>query len=112
MAPATVRQVFYQAVIWAFVQDEARSYRAVQRQLLKLREEGAVPYGLITDNDRIVRTRARWDSPEHFAREAAARYHRDYWAESDARVEVWLEKDAWPAYFRPPWWTSAGWSST
>src|SRR4051812_42374718 len=71
VAPATVRQIFYQAVVRGLVsKDETKGYRVVQRRLLKLREEETISYGLITDNARMVRTRARWNSPEHFAREA------------------------------------------
>ena len=93
--PATVRQIFYQAVVRGLVEkDEARGYRLVQRRLLHLRERRIVPYGWITDNARMVRTRARWQDPEEFAREAASRYRKDYWAASSERVEVWLEKDA------------------
>lgn len=93
--PATVRQIFYQAVVRGLVEkDEARGYRLVQRRLLYLRERRIVPYGWITDNARMVRTRARWQGPEEFAREAASRYRKDYWAASSVRVEVWLEKDA------------------
>ena len=102
VAPATVRQTFYQAVVLGLVpKSETKGYRVVQRRLLKLREEGSIPYGLITDNARMVRTRARWDSPEHFAKEAAARYRRDYWADSPVRVEVWLEKDALASVLAP-----------
>lgn len=93
--PATVRQVFYQAVVHGLVpKDETRGYRLVQRRLLSLRERETIPYGWITDNARMVRTRARWGDPDEFAREAASRYRKDYWAESPVRVEVWLEKDA------------------
>jgi 5S rRNA maturation endonuclease (ribonuclease M5) len=102
VAPATVRQIFYQAVVRGLVpKSETTGYRVVQRRLLKLREDGTIPYGLITDNARMVRTRARWNSPEHFAREAAARYRRDYWADFPVRVEVWLEKDALAGVLTP-----------
>ncbi len=102
VAPATVRQIFYQAVVRGLVpKSETTGYRVVQRRLLKLREDETIPYGLITDNARMVRTRARWGSPEHFAREAAARYRRDYWADSEVRVEVWLEKDALAGVLSP-----------
>lgn len=93
--PATVRQIFYQAVVRGLVEkDEARGYRLVQRRLLYLRGRRIVPYGWITDNVRMVRTRARWQDPEEFAREAASHYRKDYWAASSVSVEVWLEKDA------------------
>ena len=93
--PATVRQVFYQAVVHGLVpKDETRGYKLVQRRLVLLRERGAVPYGWITDNVRIVRGHNRYEGPEDYARVAAEFYRRDYWAESPERVEVWLEKDA------------------
>src|SRR4051812_12137363 len=51
VALATVRQIFYQAVVRGLVpKDETKGYRVVQRRLLKLREEETIPYGLITDN--------------------------------------------------------------
>jgi hypothetical protein len=93
--PMTVRQVFYQATVRGLVpKDEAKGYRVVQRRLVALREAGLIPYHWITDNARMVRGVDRWDGPQHFAARAAELYRRDYWARSDVRVEVWLEKDA------------------
>lgn len=93
--PATVRQVFYQAVVRGLVpKDEAKGYRLVQRRLVDLRETGQVPYGWITDNVRIVRGHNRYGSADDYARVAAEFYRRDYWSDSPVNVEVWLEKDA------------------
>ncbi len=93
--PATVRQVFYQAVVRGLVpKDEARGYKLVQRRLVKLRECGEIPYGWITDNVRIVRAYSRYKGPDDYAQVAAEFYRRDYWADSPVNVEVWLEKDA------------------
>lgn len=93
--PATVRQIFYQAVVRGLVpKDEAKGYKLVQRRLVKLRESGEIPYGWITDNVRVVRGHNRYEGPEDYARVAAEFYRRDYWADSPVNVEVWLEKDA------------------
>ena len=93
--PMTVRQVFYQATVHGLVpKDEAKGYRVVQRRLVALRADGVVPYGWITDNARMVRGLNRYSSLEDFAAQSAQLYRRDYWARSDVRVEVWLEKDA------------------
>ncbi len=95
IAPATVRQVFYQAVVRGLVpKDEAKGYKLVQRRLVKLRERGEIPYGWITDNVRIVRGHNRYGGPDDYAQVAAEFYRRDYWADSPVNVEVWLEKDA------------------
>ena len=100
--PATVRQVFYQAVVRGLVpKDEAKGYKLVQRRLLKLRESREIPYGWITDNVRIVRGHARYEGPDQYARVAAEFYRRDYWAESPVNVEVWLEKDALAGVLEP-----------
>jgi hypothetical protein len=100
--PATVRQVFYQAVVRGLVpKDEAKGYKLVQRRLLKLRESGEIPYCWITDNVRIVRGHARYEGPDQYARVAAEFYRRDYWAESPVDVEVWLEKDALAGVLEP-----------
>ena len=92
--PATVRQVFYQAVVRGLVPKcETHGYRPVQQRLLKLREKGDIPYGWITDNARVVRGHRRYSDPEEFAKEVAMRYRRDYWADAEEYVEVWIEKD-------------------
>ncbi len=102
IAPATVRQVFYQAVVRGLVpKDHTLGYRPVQGRLKALREAGVIPYNWITDNARMVRRRERYGSLQDFAQEIAQRYYVDYWRDSDVRMEVWLEKDAlagvlWP----------------
>jgi hypothetical protein len=93
--PATVRQVFYRAVVLGMVPKcETHGYRPVQRRLLALREKRAIPYDWITDSARIVRGYARYGGLKEYAQEIALRYWRDYWRESDVQVEVWIEKDA------------------
>lgn len=100
--PATVRQVFYQAVNHGLVpKDESKGYRVVQRRLLALRESGVVPYGYIVDGTRYVHGGARYEDPSDFANYAAGVYRKDYWSASPVNVEVWVEKDALAGVLRP-----------
>ena len=93
--PVTVRQVFYQAVNRALVpKDEAQGYRVVQRRLVALRASGEIPYRYIVDGTRYVHGGTRYEGLEEFTTYAAGLYRKDYWADADVRVEVWLEKDA------------------
>jgi len=92
--PATVRQVFYQAVVRGLVPKDEKGYKVVQRRLAELRKMGTIPYRWITDNVRVVRGRKRYNSPEQYAKFVAEFYHKQYWADSDVNVELWLEKDA------------------
>ena len=93
--PATVRQVFYQAVNRNLVpKSETKGYRVVQRRLVALRESGEIPYGHIVDGTRYVHGHQRYNDLDEFTTYAAGLYRKDYWAASDVNVEVWLEKDA------------------
>jgi 5S rRNA maturation endonuclease (ribonuclease M5) len=93
--PVTVRQVFYQAVNRGLVpKHETQGYRVVQRRLVALRESGEIPYGHIVDGTRYVHGHTRYANLDEFTYFAAGLYRKDYWANADMRVEVWLEKDA------------------
>ena len=100
--PASVREVFYQAVVANLVpkKDEV-GYRVVQRRLALLRRDGVIPYTWIADNSRRVVGYQRWYDPEDFIRSISALYTRDYWADNDVRVEVWVEKEALVGVLQP-----------
>ena len=89
-----VRGAFYLAEVRELVPKTEKGYDVVQRQLLKLRRAGVIPYGWITDGTRMVHRYSRWDGIGDFAAHAALFYRRDYWANAGVRVEVWIEKDA------------------
>ncbi len=66
----------------------------VQRRLVTLRESGEIPYGWIVDGTRYVHGYTRYSNLDEFTTYAAGLYRKDYWEDSPANVEVWLEKDA------------------
>jgi hypothetical protein len=93
--PITVRGAFYQATARSVVpKTENEGYRPVQRELLKMRREGVVPWGWITDGSRTVFGHRRYGNLDSYARQVASNYRKDYWYGSDEYVEVWMEKDA------------------
>jgi hypothetical protein len=93
--PVTVRQVFYQAVNRGLVpKSETKGYRVVQRRLVTLRGSWAIDYGAIVDGTRYVHGHRRYNDLDEFTTYAAGLYRKDYWANSEVNVEVWLEKDA------------------
>lgn len=93
--PASVRQVFYQAVSRGLVaKTEAEYKNTVCRLLAEMRLEGEMPFGWIADGTRWQR------KPKTHAglRDALGDIHRTYrrnlWENQDAYIEVWLEKEA------------------
>jgi hypothetical protein len=94
-SPVSVRGVFYRLVTMGAVpKDEKRGYQPVQRELVKLRREGRVPYESITDGTRWTLKPDTYESPEAALRATARLYRRDLWSRSDSRLMVFSEKDA------------------
>lgn len=93
-APASVRHVFYRAVVAGLVPKSTAGYQKVQRQLLELRRAGRLPWHWIVDNGR----RAHWPhvefSAESSLRRLARTYRRNPWPVDGPRVEVWVESES------------------
>jgi len=94
MRPMTVRQVFYQATVRGLVEKSEAGYSKVQTDLVLLRKAGVVPYNWLADNTRLQRKPVTYDSVQEALEETARFYRKHLWADADAYVEVWLEKDA------------------
>jgi len=93
--PASVRHIYYRAVVAGLVEKRETGYRKVQRQLLALRRSGDLPFDWITDEGR----RAHWplveDTPSSALTYLAATYRRDPWQEPGSpRVEIWCESES------------------
>jgi hypothetical protein len=92
----TVRGIFYvlASKLNIVPKDDITGYRPVQRQALKLRQEGLLPWNFIADGTRWVHAPEMWDSSDDALQEAVRTYRRNLWRTQDARIEIWLEKDA------------------
>jgi hypothetical protein len=94
MRPMTVRQVFYQATVADLVEKTEAGYAKVQTDLVQMRRSGELPYDWLADNTRWQRKPATFNSPQQALEDTARLYRKALWADADAYVEVWLEKDA------------------
>jgi hypothetical protein len=104
MKPMTVRQVFYRATVEGIVEKTENGYDKVQNDLVHLRRYGVLlagqltrttlPYGWLADNTRLQRKPRTFNGIEEALERTAKFYRKDLWADADAYVEVWLEKDA------------------
>lgn len=94
-APASVRHLYYRAVVHGLVPKTNNGYQKVQREVLRLRRDGKLPFEWVVDEGR----RAHWPVVERSPRMAllwlADSYKRDPWQEPGApRVEVWCESES------------------
>ena len=93
--PATVRGLFYVLVSRGVVPKTEAAYKStVVRLAGEMREAGELPYGWLADNTRWMRKPDSFDSIEDALLQTARLYRRNLWADADAYIEVWCEKDA------------------
>jgi hypothetical protein len=92
--PLTVRGVFYRVMSAGAVEKTEKAYAAVQREVLKLRRAGLLPYEFIADGTRWQVKEPSWDSAQDALDDAVSSYRRALWHNQDVYVEVWSEKDA------------------
>src|SRR5262245_25395587 len=92
--PMTVRQVFYQATVRGLVEKAETGYSKVQSDLTIMRRAGELPYHWLADNTRWQRKPRTFNGVEEALKATAALYRKNLWANADAYVEIWIEKDA------------------
>ena len=92
--PVSLRGVFYRVVSAGTVEKTELGYRAVSRELVKLRRAGIVPYGHVVDGTRTVFRLRTWDNLDEMLEDAAASYRRSLWHDQPCEVVILSEKDA------------------
>jgi len=93
--PATVRGLFYALVSSGVIPKTEAAYKStVVRLAGEMRKAGELPYWWLADNTRWMRKPDSYDSVEDALTQTAQLYRRNLWADADAYVEVWSEKDA------------------
>ncbi len=96
--PITVRGLFYRVMSLGLVpktdSGPGNGYGVVQRQALKMRRAGELPYGWITDGSRLRLKPRTFSSAQAALENTAQMYQRALWDDQGVHVEVWTEKDA------------------
>lgn len=103
--PASIRNIYYRAVVAGLVAKNDSGYGMVQRDLAELRKAGDVPYSWITDNVRWRRMVQTFDTVADALADTAELYRRNLWTSAPETVEVWCESDSiagvlWPVCHR------------
>lgn len=90
----TLRQLYYQLVARAIIENSERSYDNIGALISDARLAGLIDWNAIVDRTRHVRALPHWDTPSDIIKGAAGQFNYDKWAGQGTRVEVWVEKDA------------------
>jgi hypothetical protein len=90
----TLRQLFYQFVARALLENQLKQYKRLGSIIRNARDGGLVDWNAIEDRTREVNTHNFWNNPAGIISAAAHSYREDLWAGQRYRPEVWIEKDA------------------
>jgi len=90
----TLRQVYYQMVARAIIENNERSYKNLGNLISDARLAGLIDWNAIEDRTRNLKGNSHWTNPSNMIDSAAYSYRLDHWKGQSNYVEVWVEKDA------------------
>jgi len=90
----TLRQLYYQFVARGLISNNQQEYKKLGSIINKARLAGLIDWDAIADRTRHLRSHPHWSNPSAVLRSAAYSYAKNKWANQEAYVEVWVEKDA------------------
>jgi hypothetical protein len=90
----TLRQIYYQLVARAVIENSERSYKNLGNLVNDARIGGLLPWDMIEDRAREHNDVWTNEDRQWAAGNIAEFYKVDFWARQDYYVEVWVEKEA------------------
>lgn len=90
----TVRQLYYQLVARAVVENTERSYKRITGLVNDAKLAGLMDWDAIEDRTRAFIRRPRWEGASDILRASAQSFHMDMWVGQKKRVFVIVEKEA------------------
>lgn len=97
----SLRQLYYQLVARAYVENTVNSYKRVGNIVSDARQAGLVDWDMIEDRGRETVSVGHWSSPADIVRAAANQFRIDKWKDQPYHIEVMVEKDALSGVLEP-----------
>lgn len=99
--PLTLRALFYQLASAGGLPNSQPHYKRLMNVVARLREDGMMPCGWLTDNVRQTMKPSSWSGLPDFWDSVRRSYRKSFWASQPEYIEIALEKDAlasttWP----------------
>ncbi len=90
----TLRQLYYQFVSRALIENTQRSYKRLGSIVNDGRMAGLIDWNSIEDRTRNLEKNSHWEGPGAIVRTCAEQFRVDRWATQKYQPEVWIEKEA------------------
>ena len=100
--PITVRGVCYRLFVAGLIDSMAvKNTQKISRLLVRLREDGYLPWEWIVDDSRRTERKPHWTDIKEYAGVIEQSYRRDFWEHQRYRVVVISEKSTVAGILRP-----------
>jgi hypothetical protein len=90
----TLRQLYYQFVSRAIIENSERSYKNLGYIINDGRLAGMIDWDAIEDRSRNLKGNQHWRNPAEIARSCVHSYYLSRWSNQPYKLEVWVEKEA------------------
>ena len=90
----SVRQLYYQLVAAAIIENTERSYKRTADLINNARIAGLMDWDAIEDRGRDIELKTRWSGGDAIVQAAADSFHMDMWVKQEYRVFCVVEKAA------------------
>lgn len=97
----TLRQLYYQLVARAYIENKAQEYQKVSRIVTKARYNGLIDWDIIEDRSRISLIPYHYKNIPDFLMSMADSYRLDRWEGQEYYLELITEKDALSSVLSP-----------
>lgn len=97
----SLRQLYYQLVSRALVENTERSYKNVGNLVSDARLAGYIDWEVIKDRGREMVREPHWNSPKDILTDCARQFRVDRWENQPKYVEVMVEKQALEGVLMP-----------
>lgn len=97
----TLRQLYYQFVARALIENTERSYKNLGNVVSKARLAGLLDWEAIEDRGRRPENPLEWNDLVGLVQSAVASYRLPRWAGQDLYAELWVEKEALAGVLEP-----------
>lgn len=97
----TLRQLYYQLVSKAIIENKDSAYRKLSWLMTDARYAGLVDWNCIEDRTRIPKRHPQFEDVKDLIDCAARSYRLDRWEDQSNYIELWTEKDALSSVLYP-----------
>lgn len=97
----TLRQLYYQFVARAVIENTQQSYKRLGSVINDARLAGRLDWDAIEDRTRNLEALGTWDHPRDLISACAEQFRLDLWEDQETRIEVWIEKEALVGVIEP-----------